>query len=116
MYCRMHNPFQNSYPGLRIHAIGWLKKGSDVVIPPHLFVAADYPEHYGEAIIQHGYGHYLQYKKYGPLKYYMVIAPRSIQAAIQRNDFEAVEIEANILAHEFFGEKSLMGGKHFPLV
>ncbi len=104
-----------SYPGLIIHETNMLKRGADIVVPPHIFVAGDYRKYYGESILQHGYGHYLQFKKHGIFYYYVVIAPVSIWAAILKNDYAWTEIEANILAHDFFGVKSLMGSKHFPL-
>lgn len=103
------------YPGLIIHETKKLKRGSDIVLPPHIFVAADYRKYYGEAVIQHGYGHYLQYKKHGFFYYYFVIAPVSVWAAIVKNHNAWTEKEANQLAHEFFNEKSLMGKRYFPL-
>lgn len=116
----MHSPSQGKslpglYPGLKIREVGWLKRGSDIVIPPYLFVAGDYRGYYGEAILQHGYGHYLQFRKYGVWKYYFLLAPKSILAAIRKDDCDPVEVEANRLAHEYFGKASLMGGKSFPL-
>jgi hypothetical protein len=116
----MHSPFQGKtspglYPGLKIREVGWLKRGSDIVIPPYLFVARDYPRYYGYAILQHGYGHYLQFQKYGAWKYYFSLAPKSILAAIRKDDHDPVEVEANKLAHTYFGKTSLMGGKFFPL-
>lgn len=103
------------YPGITIHETKHLKRGADMVIPPHIFVASDYRNHYREAIIQHGYGHYLQYKKHGFLYYYAIIVPLSIWAAIVKRDDFWTEVEANRLAHEFFGTNSLMGSKHFPV-
>ncbi len=86
-----------------------------MVVPPFVFVARDYREFYGEAILQHGYGHYLQFRKYGAWKYYFSIAPKSILAALRKDDYDPVEVEANQLAHAYFGEASLMGGRYFPL-
>lgn len=108
--------YSTQYPGITIHETRLLRHGSDVVIPPHLFVARDYRSYYGEAIIQHGFGHFLQYRKHGFLYYYFVIAPISIWAAIKKNDYARTEVEANNLAHEFFGQASLMGTKSFPLI
>ena len=102
------------YPGLLIIETKRLKGGADMVIPPRIFVAADYRRYYGEGILQHGYGHYLQYKKYGFFYYYFVIAPVSIWAALLKKDGVWCEKEANRLAHEYFGEASLMGKKYFP--
>lgn len=102
------------YPGLLIVETKRLKCGSDIVLPPCIFVAVDYCKYYGEAILQHGYGHYLQYKKHGFLYYYFVIAPVSIWAAFLRKDDLWCEKEANRLAHEYFGKESLMGTKYFP--
>lgn len=103
------------YPGLSIHESRYLRRGADITIPPHVFVAADYRRYYGEAVLQHAYGHYLQYKKYGALYYYLVITPASIWAAMWHKDDAWPELEANRLANRFFGEKSLMGGKNFPM-
>jgi hypothetical protein len=116
----MHSPspgknLSGLYPGLKIHEVGWLKRGADIVIPPYLFVGRDYRLYYGEAILQHGYGHYLQFRKYGGWKYYFLLAPKSILAVIRKDDCHSVEVEANRLAHEYFGEASLLGGKFFPL-
>jgi hypothetical protein len=103
------------YPGILICKTNKLKRGADIVIPPRLFVAADYKEYYGEAILQHGYGHYLQYRKHGLLYYYFVVVPVSFWAAIFKNDYAWTELEANRLAHAFFGNDSLMGTKYFPI-
>lgn len=103
------------YPGLIIHETNMLKHGSDIVLPSRIFVASDYRLFYGEAILQHGYGHYLQYKKHGFLFYYFVIGPSSIWFAMNKNHYGWTEIEANQLAHKFFGKNSMMGNKHFPL-
>jgi hypothetical protein len=108
----------SKYPGLIIHETSKLKGGADVTLPPYLFVAADYRESaYGEAIIQHGYGHFLQYKKHGAFYYFFLVIPSSIWFAIRKNDYGWTEIEANRLADKFFGTNSLMGkkSKHFPL-
>jgi hypothetical protein len=107
----------DKYPGLRIHITAKLTGGADIALPPRLYVAADFKSSaYGEAVIQHGYGHYLQYLKHGFLYYYLLIVPSSIWFAIRKNDYGWTELEANKLAHKFFGVNSLMGkNKYFPL-
>jgi hypothetical protein len=106
---------RQSYPGLIIHESRLLRKGADITVPPHVFVASDYRHFYGEAILQHAYGHFLQYKKHGAFFYYLVITPASIWAALWHKDDAWPELEANRLAHHFFGKQSFMGTKYFPL-
>ncbi|NJO69650.1 MAG: hypothetical protein HC830_10515 [Bacteroidetes bacterium] len=89
------------YPGVIIIETPWLKRGADMVLPPFLIVAGDYRLYYGEAIMQHGYGHFLQRKKHGFWYYYLAVVPASFWAAVNRNDYAWPELEANKLAHHF---------------
>ena len=67
-------------------------------------------------MIQHEYGHVLQYKQVGPKAYYSVIAPESAASASYSNinplhvhDSFWTETWANYLSRQYFGLKWLGG-------
>lgn len=60
-------------------------------------------------MMQHEFGHILQYYKYGPIAYWKIIAPESVASA-SLNSCEAhrcfwTETHANYLSREYFGQK-----------
>jgi hypothetical protein len=73
------------------------------------------------AVIQHEYGHYLQFLKHGSdYTYYdRVIAIPSAWnllwgASNYEHDRMDIELEATTLAHDFYGKYSLMNNYQFP--
>lgn len=92
--------------------LGDIKTGrySAVTIPERGIIAADgvftSQLERGLAMMQHEYGHILQYRKFGSLAYWRIIAPSSLVSAIS-NTSEAhgqywTETWANYLAKEYF--------------
>ena len=70
----------------------------------------------GKELLQHEYGHVLQYKKVGPKAYYSVIAPESAASAsyscinpLYNHDSFWTETWANFLSKQFFGAEWLGG-------
>jgi hypothetical protein len=80
---------------------------------------------YNIAWIQHEYGHYLQDIKHGFLDYLLRVTKESAMDAakgqIGLSDYEThsrlcVEIEANTLAHDFFGSNSQLNTEYYPTI
>ncbi|HEY9123011.1 MAG TPA: hypothetical protein VIO15_01645, partial [Bacteroidales bacterium] len=75
------------------------------------------PENASEAYIQHEYGHYLQYRKWGP-EYYAKVMAKSGWSAVFDTDYQhmriPVELEATTMAHDFFGPNSYLNNNNWP--
>lgn len=76
------------------------------------------PKTASEAYVQHEYGHYLQYRHWGALYYYEVIIKSLWSVMCFNNDYRhmriAVELEANTMAHDFFGPNSCLNNSAYP--
>lgn len=61
----------------------------------------------GEALLQHEFGHILQYRKFGPTAYWKIIAPESFVSATftssEAHRFFWTETYANYLSKVYFG-------------
>lgn len=81
-----------------------------IIVGKGTYTSAD---NMGRDLLQHEYGHVLQYKKIGPKAYYSVIAPESVVSAARgvsyHNSFWT-ETWANFLSKQYFGAEWL-GGK-----
>ena len=65
----------------------------------------------GQALLQHEYGHILQYRLIGPRAYYSVVVPESFSSALfsssKVHDNYWTETWANYLSKKYFGAKWL---------
>lgn len=72
----------------------------------------------GKAMMQHEFGHVLQYRKVGSYAYWHVIAPESLASASltssASHDYFWTETWANYLSSRYFGGKWI-GGDDFPI-
>ncbi len=71
----------------------------------------------GRAMMQHEFGHILQYRKYGPIAYWLFIAPASVvNAAFFTSTHYSywTETWANYLARQYFGDRWI-GGNDYPI-
>lgn len=72
----------------------------------------------GKAMMQHEFGHVLQYRKVGSYAYWHVIAPESLASASltssASHDHFWTETWANYLSSRYFGGKWI-GGDDFPI-
>ncbi len=60
----------------------------------------------GKALLQHEFGHILQYRAVGPKAYYSIIPPESLASACRseiKHDHFWTETWANYLSKEYFG-------------
>lgn len=72
----------------------------------------------GKALLQHEFGHILQYRMVGPKAYYTLIAPESLASAFRseiKHDYFWTETWANYLSREYFGANWL-GAKYGYIV
>lgn len=68
-------------------------------------------------MMQHEYGHILQYRKFGPSAYWQVIAPESLASAtfFPSSHYKYwTETWENYLAKGYFGQ-AWIGGSHYPI-
>lgn len=69
---------------------------------------------WGEALLQHEFGHILQYKMIGPRAYYGIVAKESLASAtlhgVGGHDHGAAWMEkwANYLSNDYFGSRSIL--------
>lgn len=100
------------YPGINIYRLN-IRRG--YCLPwKGIYV----PKTVSEAYVQHEYGHYLQYRQWGAL-YYSGVIVKSIWSVMRfNNDYRhmriAVELEANTMAHDFFGRHSFLNNSAYP--
>ena len=105
----------NKYPGIRIFEKSWMSGG--ISVPP-LGVFVEKPAYPG--LKEHEYGHYLQYKQMGVIKFYINVAfPSLVNATENRLEiwlfgqptfsvphlYYRVETDANSRAQNFFWPK-----------
>ena len=90
-----------------------------VTIPERGIIVGEgiYQNNYDRAIMQHEYGHILQYRKFGSSAYWKVIAPESLASAtfFPSSHYKYwTETWANYLAKGYFGQ-AWIGGSHYPI-
>lgn len=69
-------------------------------------------------LLQHEFGHILQYKKIGPIAYYSTVAPESLASATfdpKNHSLRWMETWANYLSMEYFGSKYISNAVDFPV-
>jgi hypothetical protein len=95
---------QNDFPGITIIESNMLKRGMGICLPPFGIVVY---RGASLALKQHEYGHFLQYRQMGFLRFYLVVGLPSLWSAVffPENHFNLkVEKDANKRASAFFGE------------
>ncbi len=102
---------ESNFPGVKITR-GKIKRG---FFFPGLGIHV--PQNASIAYIQHEYGHFLQFKEFGFLKY-LDISAKSIKSAISNTNYNHlrtyVELDATTKAHNFFAEKSMLNNESWP--
>jgi hypothetical protein len=103
------HPSDPGYPGIDIYRIPWIT--SALTLPPFGIIA---PKNVTQLLLDHEYGHYLQYKYFGAEIYYNDIATAGVHAFHTRtsyNQYQHVwtEMDANTFSYNFFMAN---GGKH----
>ncbi len=73
-------------------------------------------------LLMHEFGHILQYRNYGFFCFWLKIAPVSVFSALisrvnsdHQHKFTGVEIEANVLAYNYFGQPADWNFHQFPI-
>lgn len=113
--------FQN----INIYESSLFKKGHGLTIPEigiFTYVGC-FSETNDMAILKHEFGHILQFKKLGSLKFYLKIGVPSLWSAVKAyfikkyfHQKHKVEINANYLAYHYFNEPRDWDFKRFPIV
>lgn len=113
------------FEGTSIYESSLFKTGNGLTIPEIGIITyvGCFSKKEDMAVIKHEFGHILQYKKLGGLKFYFRIGLPSLWSAIRAAVFKnylhqnhRVEIEANYLAYQYFNEPRDWNIKRFPVV
>lgn len=102
--------FEGNFHGVGVYSSAVLKNGRAFSVGSAIFIGTDnvWNNPQKHFILQHEYGHYLQYTELGKWKYIFHIAIPSLHSAFWNKPFihnkKSFEIDANRRAFRFFSE------------
>ncbi|MFC5283884.1 hypothetical protein [Pedobacter alpinus] len=113
------------FESISIYESSLFKKGHGLTIPNKGIVTfvGCFSKAEDMAIIKHEFGHILQFRKLGSLKFYLKVGLPSLWSAIRASVLKnyvhqnhTVEVEAKYLAYHYFNEPKDWNVKRFPIV
>lgn len=110
------------FEGIRIYEIYGLTGGAAFSLPGFgIFTGQGHSA--DTDLLRHEFGHILQARSYGYLRFYLLTAPASLFSAFCErlipnyfHRYAAVELSANALSYAYFGGPADWDLKNFPLV
>ncbi len=114
---------EGKFEGIDIFESIWIKNGHAITLAPFgIFLAKNtYKFQNDPFLIKHEFGHILQYRKLGFIRYYFLIGIPSLFSAIKASFTKGyhhqsanVEIEANLYAYHYFEQPNDWPHYRFP--
>jgi hypothetical protein len=112
------------FEGVTIYESSFIKKGHAITLAPlGIFIAHDiFNLQKDSFLIKHEFGHILQYRKLGFLRFYILIGIPSLYSAIKasiitnyHHQTAKVEVEANLYAYHYFNQPLDWPQHRFPI-
>lgn len=109
------------FSGVPVYVLKGLHRGAAFTLPGiGIFTGKDYARNIH--LLRHEFGHVLQARRYGWLRYYVLTGPLSLWSALReqlsRDHFHktaSVELEANKLSYSYFNDPEDWDHHSFPV-